>query len=107
MGAETTGQAGAEESQTQQGAGHQAATRPSGADGQEAVPGKRRGQALCAALRHGLLSETHSVRWQEAPPLSSGGHGAREWEPGATHHTLHTTARVHAATLAGDTQTTA
>ena len=50
--AEITSQAGAVESQTLQGAGRQAATQPSGDDGQEAVPGKRRGQELCDALRH-------------------------------------------------------
>ena len=79
----------------------------------QATPADRRrcpakgGQALCAALRHGLLCETHSTGWQEAPPLSSGGHGAREWEPGATYHTLHTTTRAHTATQAGDTQAAA
>ena len=71
------------------------------------MPGKRRSQALCAALRHGLLCETHSTGWQEAPPLSSGGHGAREWGPGATYHTLHTITRAHTATQAGDTQAAA
>ena len=39
--------------------------------------------------------------------LSSGGHGAREWEPGATYHTLHTTTRAHTATQARDTQAAA
>ena len=52
MGAKTAGQAGAEESQTQQGAGRQATAQPRGSDGQEAMPGKRRGQALCDALWH-------------------------------------------------------
>ena len=52
MGAETTSQAGAEESQTQQGAGRQATAQSRGSDGQEAMPGKRRGQALCDAPWH-------------------------------------------------------
>ena len=65
-----------------------------------------KGGAKRSAMHYGTDFYAHSARWREAPPLSSGGHRASRCEPGATCHTLHTTARAHTATQAGDTQTT-
>ena len=79
-----------------------------------ATPADRRrcpskGGAKRSALHYGtdFYAKRTTPDGRRHPPLSSGGHGAREWEPGATYHTFHTTTRAHTATQAGDTQAVA